>query len=254
MTQQEKTLALVLGVAPYAETTLLVRLLTARQGVVRALAKGARRQAKRGAPQAAFEPLALIEAGLRVKGHDALGTLGEVRLVRDWPGLRRDLARFAYGALGIEVLGMLAADSPADAGLMERGVEFLERMETTGAAGSLTIALLLGMLHEAGFAPRLAEGLEQSALPATLAWSFEDSRFAAIGPVTSLGALRVPGKAVAALGEGLDSAPAMDGTFEVPAAQGKPLLRWLIRVWEDHLHTQLRAADFLEKMVFKAAT
>jgi DNA repair protein RecO (recombination protein O) len=249
MTRREKTLALVLGVAPYAETTLLIRLLTRGQGVVRALAKGARRSAGHAAPQAAFEPLALIETGLHLKNHDALGTLGEVRLVRDWPALRHDLPRFAYAALGVEVLGLLAADSPAESPMLEHALEFLAALETTSAPGSLAIAFLIALLHESGFAPRLAPALDPAALPPTLVWDFEHACFAIPSAATALRSLRLPRAAVAALGSALHDAPALDGSFQVSAVQGPALLRWLARVWEDHLHMQLRSWDFLEKMI-----
>jgi hypothetical protein len=41
----------------------------------------------------------------------------------------------------------------------------------------------------------------------------------------------------------------LDGSFVIGARTGAMILRWLIRVWQDHLNEPLRAARFFEKMV-----
>ena len=247
--EMEKTEALVLATYPYSESTLIVTLLTREMGVVRGLARGARRGS---AGQAAFEPLAHVQTLIRLKSPDALGTLGETTLVEGWNFLRRDLDRLALTALGIETLGVYAGVHPPDAAHLDMGLEFLQAMGQTRAPGSLTVALLARLLHDSGMTPRTEQEWTPETLPARLAWDYaagmlREERSAAEGPVQPLS--RAAGAVVLELTE---RAPAIDGTWECGAGAGREVLRWLVRVWEDHLGRRLKAAEFLEKMIYAA--
>ena len=244
-----QTDAIVLSVAPYRETTLLVNLLTREAGVVRALAKGARRAGR--APQAAFEPFSWVRVNLYLKSPEKLGTLGEVALVRGWDYLRTDVERLAYAGLGLEVLGALGRDSPPEPFFFEEACRFLDQMGATAGPGSLLIALLLRLLHQAGFPPHLAEPWTAETVPQSLTYHFERSRFERPSPTDPTTSMRLPGKAVRPLLAALTEPSALDGSFQASTSAGPALLRWLVRVWEDHLHTRLKAAEFLEKMVLK---
>jgi recombinational DNA repair protein (RecF pathway) len=211
------------------------------------LAKGARRPKSR--LQGTLEPFARIAAMLGVKDPDRLGTLGETALLAGWPYLRDDLERLAYAGLGIEIVGRLAEVSPPEPFFFEEACRFLEGLGTVRGAGSLTIALLLRLLCQGGFPPRLDASLSGERLPDALAYDFEAAAFVAIGPGLSSHAMRLPGRAVTAIAPALAAPPPLDGRFRVPAEAGPVLLRWLVRVWEDHLAARLRAAEFLEKMV-----
>jgi recombinational DNA repair protein (RecF pathway) len=247
----ETTEAIILKVAPYSETTLLVTMLTREQGVVRALAKGARRT-KGGSVQAAFEPFAWVQAGLRLKRPDGLGVAYNVSLEQGWPYLRRDVERLAYAGLGIEILGGLATRSPAEPVLFDEALVFLENLEKAAGPGSLVIALLLRLLHEAGFLPQLAEPWTEETLPPALTYHFDRGMFDAPHPHDSSHTMRLTKEAVAPLLGALAVPPPLDGSWTLGAQAGQAILRWLIRVWEDHLNEPLQSAKFLEKMVLRA--
>lgn len=242
----ETTDALVLKAAPYSETTLLVTLLTRDRGVVRALAKGARRQRSL---QAAFEPFSWIECGLRLTSPDALGALYQPDLHESWDYLRLDVDKLAYAGLGIEVLGAMAAHSAPEPRLLDEAVAYLSALRETAAPGSLAIALLVRLLHEAGFPPHFAEPWSAAALPPELTYHFDSGRFEAPQPIDSMHTMRLPRAALLPLLAALDFPPPLDGSFVVGARTGAAILRWLIRVWQDHLNQPLKSARFFEKMI-----
>jgi DNA repair protein RecO (recombination protein O) len=244
------TEAIVLGISPYSESSLIVRLLTAEAGVVRVLAKGARRPKNRF--QGALEPLARVAAMVGVRDPEQLGNLGETTPIAHWTRLRSDVERLAYAGLGIETLGRLAGASAPDRFFYDEACRFLEALERARGAGSLTIALLVRLLHQGGFPPRIDAALLCGAMPPTVVYDFEAARFEAPSATASPHAMRLPGTAVAAMAGALANPPALDGGFEVAKGAGPVLLRWLIRVWEDHLGARLKAAEFLEKMVLNA--
>jgi recombinational DNA repair protein (RecF pathway) len=243
----EKTQAIVLKVSPYSETTLVVGLLTRELGVVRVLAKGARRRGRHA--QASFEPLSHVEATVYLKSPEALGTLGEVNLRQGWPWLRRDLDRLAYASLGIETLAALAARHPPEPALFDLGLEFLGRMGGAPGPGSLTITLLVRLLHEAGFPPQLSEPWTARTLPARLAWDFAAGACVEAGPADPPGSMRLGREAVAPLLAMIEAPPPLDGSVPIPATQGPAILRWAVAVWEDHLGQPLTSAAFVEKML-----
>ena len=285
----DKTDAIVMDAVPYRETTLRLTLLTADRGVVRALVKGAR-QPKRGV-QAAFDPYAWIRATIYLKSPDALGKIGQAELVEGWGYLRHDLDRLAWAALGVEVLGAVASHSPVEAFYFREACVYLAALETARGPGSLAIALMIRLLHHAGFPPRLAEPWTPETLPSALSYDFSEGTFfetvtpgrplrpeaarnvsdkrmgdrveeqtdAASGrsglPGKTFGVdaqgMAVPREAILAIMDALKTPPPLDESFTIPSTLGAPILRWLVAVWEDHLNRPLRSARFLEKMVLR---
>jgi recombinational DNA repair protein (RecF pathway) len=243
--------AIILKTAPYSETTLLVTLLTPDRGVVRALAKGARRKGRQ--TQAAFEPLAWIQAQLSQKSPDALGTMFSPDLREDWAYLRGDLNRFAYASLGAEVLGAVAIESPPDPAYFQEAAGFLEALRGAPGPGSLAIALLVRLLHRCGFPPQLESPWTLATLPPMLAYHFESGLLAEARPDDSPRAMRLPRPVIVPLLGALGQAPPLDGSLTLGVPEGAQALRWLIRVWEDHLNQKLHAARFLEKMVLEGS-
>jgi recombinational DNA repair protein (RecF pathway) len=244
----EPSPALILKTAPYSETTLLVTLLTRGHGVVRVLAKGARSGRQM---QAAFEPFAWIEGDLRVVDGEKLGRLFSPRLIEGWPYLRTDLERLAFAGVGLEAGGLLAEHSPADPFHFEEAVRFLTALRDAPGPGSLLIAALLRLLHYSGFPPQLAEPWTAQTLPPVLTYHFDQGLFAAPGPHDSSHAMRLPQAALAPLLPFMQTPPPLDGSLCLGGAAGVAALRWLIRVWEDHLNQPLHSAQYLEKMVLR---
>lgn len=245
--------ALVLKTWPYSESSLIVSLLTADEGVVRALAKGARRI--KGGTSAAFDLFALVRGSIRVRSGDGLSNLGSVEVKREWLYLRRDLTRLALASVAAEVLGSVASTSPHDGYFLNEAIEYLDRLEAAGAPGSLTGALLIRLLHHAGYPPRLDETLAGTPLPRRMEYDFGEGVLrAAQAPAGGAGRrMELPRELIERIAPALGAPPPLDGKFVLPARLGPALLRWLARVWEDHLHHPIRSMDFLERSVFEAA-
>jgi DNA repair protein RecO (recombination protein O) len=243
-----ETPALVLQTSPYSETSLIVQLLTREAGVVRAIAKGARRAGGRYA--GVFEPYNRIDACLTVPDHDKLAPLGECVLAGRCDWMRRDLPRQAYAALGVEVIGRIAADAPLDPFFHDEAVAFLERLGAIKGPGSLLIALLIRLMYREGKPPHLGDQLaEAEAMPDPVQFDFETGAFDFPEAHAPSGSMLLPGDAVSAILGCLVAPPSLERPPAVPPRSGPPLLRWLMRVWEDHLGARLRSADFLEKMI-----
>lgn len=245
----EKSDAIIFKVAPYSETTLLLTLLTREHGMVRVLAKGVRRG--KSSTLAAYEPFAWIHASLRLKSPDGLGAIFGAELEDGWAYLRHDMERLAFAGLGIEVLGGLAAHSPDESDYFEEAVTFLKALERVEGPGSLTIALLLRLLHLAGFPPQLAEPWVPETLPSGLTYHFDRGLFDRPQTSDSMHTMRLSKAALAPILGALYSPPALDGSLVIAPQAGVHVLRWLIRVWEDHLSSQFKSARFLEKMILR---
>lgn len=254
--------ALVLRTSPYSESTLIVWLLTPRDGVARVLAKGAR--GLKGRTVAAFDSFALVRARARLASDDRLGSLSSAELARDWPFLRTDLKRFALASFALETLGDAAAASPPEPFFFDEAVGYLDRLAETRSPGSLTAALLLRLLHHGGSPPRLDEALEGKPLPERVVYDFGEGTFAdaALPPTRAHGGdeeppriarrMNVPRDMVERLLPALRRPPRADGEgFAFPASEGAPLLTWLARVWEDELRRPLRSFEFLERTVLR---
>lgn len=246
----EQSDALVLSTQPYRETSLLVRLLTPRLGVVRGIAKGVR--GARTTPAALYEPFSWIEVTIYQRKEHGLATLGAGSL-KEAPGLwRRDLARGAYAALGFEVLGTLAEHFTGNIHYFAEGLRFLHLLDTHPAPGSLTLLLLLRLLHEAGYPPRLAPSLKGQALPPNLFYHVDNCLISDAkehddhAPAPDY---RLSGKALTGLAPWLTEPPALRDCPVLGQSVGPELLRWLIHVWQDHLNQNLKSARYLEKMV-----
>ncbi|MCL5270460.1 MAG: DNA repair protein RecO [bacterium] len=247
----DKIDAIVLKAAPYSETTLLVTLLTREAGVVRALAKGARRGGRN--VQAAFEPFSWIRANLAQRDPAALGQLIAPEPFEAWDYLRRDLDRLAYAGLGIEVLAALAALSPPEPFFFEEACSYLSALGKVAGPGSLAVSLFLRLLHQAGYPPHLTEAWTSANLPSALVYHFDGGLLAPPEPGDPTHCMRLPAAAVAPLLEAFAAPPPLDGSLRLDAKAGPHALRWLIRVWEDHLRQPLKSAGFLEKMVLGKA-
>ena len=246
----EKTEAIVVQTSPYSETTLIVHLLTRELGVARVLAKGARRPDRQN--QAALEPFARIEATLSLRAPDSLGTLGQTTLLEGWPWLRVDVARLAYASLGVEVLAAVAGLSAPEPFFYEEACRFLSTMGSAPGPGSLTIALLMRLLHHGGFPPRLKEPWTAESLPeGSFCWCFESGALDRLSSATAASAIRIKRQTILELLPLLNAPPPLDGSAVLGKAAGAESLRLLTRVWEDHLGRPLKANRFLEKMVLR---
>ncbi|MBI1784247.1 DNA repair protein RecO [Candidatus Sumerlaeota bacterium] len=243
--------ALVLRTSPYSESTLIVWLLTRDEGVVRVLAKGARRL--KGHNAAALDLMSRVRVSLRMPAREGLGILRSVDLIESWPFLRADLNRFAFASAALEILGAVASISTHEPYFFDDAVHYLRRLEKAAAPGSLTALLLLRLLHHAGHPPQIEGAIARESLPSKLAYDFADGTIRPQPTGASHGGrwFLLPKTLVERLAPALRRPPKLDAPFSVPASEGAALLRWLIRIWEDHLNQSFQSAAFLEQVVLK---
>lgn len=254
--------ALILRTAPYSESTLIVTVLTREAGVIRALAKGARRiQGRSARSAAAFDLFTRIRANIRMPAReDGLGniTSAEIRggadagddpaLRRDW--LHNDLRRLAWASLGMEVLGAVASASRAEPWFFDEAEDYLDALGAARAPGSLTAALLLRLLHHAGNPPEIDDALADADMTQAVVFNFATGCFlpAASSAAHGSGCLPFAADLFALLRPVIESPPPLGDGFSIPSRHGAEMTRWLIRVWEDHLNQTLRSKKFLEEV------
>lgn len=267
-----QTEALTLKTWPYSESTLIVSLLTPEHGVIRVMAKGARRLTGRTA--ATLDLLAHLRANVRLASGDGLGNLGSTELIDSWDYLRTDLKRFALASVGMEIVSAVATFSPHEPFFFLESIDFLRGLQTSEAPGSLTAALLLRLLHHAGYPPRLAEGAAGGSIAPKMVYDFYEGT---IGAASAPGSASpeigsdaidrsreatstapggryfpLPGPLVEQIAGALGRPPHLDERFILPTSHGAVALRWLVRVWEDHLNQKIQSLDFLEKTVLRS--
>jgi DNA repair protein RecO (recombination protein O) len=111
MAKRRSVEGIVLGHVNYGEADRIVRFLTAEEGRIAAMARGARRSKKRFA--------GMLDLGNRVSlqltsGKGRLPVITEVNLVQGHPHLRKDLDRISQMTYACELVGALAREAHAE--------------------------------------------------------------------------------------------------------------------------------------------
>jgi DNA repair protein RecO (recombination protein O) len=149
--------AVVVRLTEYSETSQIVTLFSARHGLLRLIAKGARRGTKQR-PSAGLDLLELGEVGFLPPHGDAqLGTLTDWVQRRTFGGVRRELLRL-YGALyAIELVASLTEEADPHPELFQALVRTLRVLASNSPAGPALPAFQSDLLWAIGYAPHLAE-------------------------------------------------------------------------------------------------
>jgi len=147
---QERTEALVLRGVDFGETSRIVTLLTPQRGQVAVLAKGARR--KNSATGPALDTFNLVEAVVYWKDGRGIQNLGEVSLIDRHGGLKRDLARGAYGAFVLELAGKTCPENAPSEALFRRVGRALDDLDRTDRdLRTVACGHALALLDTAGY-------------------------------------------------------------------------------------------------------
>ncbi len=147
--------AIVLRLADYSETSQIATFFTAAHGLVRVIAKGAKRSTKsRISP--GLDLLERIEATwIPQRGDAQLGTLTEWRQLDAWSALRHDALRLYSGLYAIELVAAVNVESDPHPGLFQALVELLASL----AAGELPAQRIVWfqgeLLSAIGLSPNL---------------------------------------------------------------------------------------------------
>lgn len=156
----ESATALVIRVIDWSETSAVVTLFTREAGLVKALAKGARRP--KGPFESALDVLALCRVVFLRKSSDALDLLTEAKLVRRFrPG--RDLSRLYAGYYVAELLIRLTHDYDPHPELFDTAEATLVALGDARQASPAALHLLhfeISLLRLLGYLPQFEACVE----------------------------------------------------------------------------------------------
>jgi len=156
----EKATAIVLRVVEWSETSAVVTLFTREAGLIRGLAKGARRP--KGPFESALDVLSLCRVVFLRKSSGALDLLTEAKLQRRFrPG--RDLSRLYAGYYVAELLVRLTHDYDPHPELFDAAEATLAALGDAGEATAPAAHVLrfeVTLLRELGYLPQLEACVE----------------------------------------------------------------------------------------------
>ncbi|MFO0871630.1 MAG: DNA repair protein RecO [Pirellulales bacterium] len=151
----EKSLAIVLRVIEFSETSCVVMLFTRDFGKISALAKGARRP--KSPFEAALDLLAVCRVVFLRKSSDALDLLTEARLERRFRAASRDLARLYAGFYVVELLREMTDQHDPHPELFDAAIAALERLDDSADVSVTLLEFEFAALRLLGHLPTLHE-------------------------------------------------------------------------------------------------
>ncbi len=149
----EKSLAIVLRVIEFSETSIIATLFTREFGKISALAKGARRP--KSPFEAALDLCALCRIVFLAKSSDSLDLLTEARLERRFRAAQRDLARLYAGFYVVELLNELTDKGDPHPDLFDLADATLLSLDEDGDVAALVLRFELVALRWLGHLPSL---------------------------------------------------------------------------------------------------
>lgn len=147
----EKSLAIVLRLVEFSESSLVVTLFTRDFGKISALAKGARRP--KGPFEAALDHLAICRVVFLRKSGDSLDLLTEAKLERRFRNRSKKLEHLYAGYYIAELLSELTARGDAQVELFDLAVRTLDRLDGLAPIGGVIEHFELRMLQLLGHFP-----------------------------------------------------------------------------------------------------
>jgi DNA repair protein RecO (recombination protein O) len=154
----EKTLAVVLRVVEFSESSYVATLFTEDFGKITALAKGARR------PKSAFENALDLLAVSRVvfirKSSDAMDLLTEARLERRFRAGLRDLRRLYAGFYVAELLLSLTDERDPHPQLFRQSLQTLATLDGNADVADALLGFEVSVLRELGQLPAVETCVE----------------------------------------------------------------------------------------------
>lgn len=145
----------MLGLVPYGDSDLVVRLLTRARGRVRAFARGARKSTKRFS--GGLSPLSFGRAELRRRPGAELLALDGFDPEGRFFGLAQDPGRYGRAAYLAEISERLVPEEEPVPELFELLLSALALLSSGEADARLLRAYELKLLHETGYLPDLSE-------------------------------------------------------------------------------------------------
>jgi DNA repair protein RecO (recombination protein O) len=150
----EKSLAIVLRVIEFSETSCVVRLFTREVGKISALAKGARRP--KSPFEAALDLLAVCRIVFLHKSSETLDLLTEAKLERRFRAASRDLSRLYAGYYVAELLDCLTDAGDPHPDLFDAAEQALFDLDHDGEIAPVVLRMEMTALRSVGHLPTLA--------------------------------------------------------------------------------------------------
>lgn len=147
----EKSLAIVLRVVEFSETSCVVTLFTRDFGKISALAKGARRP--KSPFEAALDLLAVCRVVFLRKSSDALDLLTEAKLERRFRAAARDLARLYGGYYVVELLREMTDQHDPHPELFDAAQAVIEALDDSADVPAAILTFELDALRLLGHLP-----------------------------------------------------------------------------------------------------
>lgn len=149
----EKSLAIVIRLVDFSETSCVVTLFTEDFGKISALAKGGRRP--KGPFESALDLLALCRIVFIHKLSDALDLLTEAKLERRFRAASRDLSRLYAGYYVAELLNELTDENDSHPNLFHTANSALSFLDSDKDVATTVLHFELQALHVLGHFPSL---------------------------------------------------------------------------------------------------
>ncbi|MGC2423878.1 MAG: DNA repair protein RecO [Nitrospirota bacterium] len=147
--QSVKTRAIVIHSLPFGESDLIVTFFSPDAGIIKGIAKGARKSRRRF--QGSLEPFATVALGAFVKESGALARVDAADLLDARLWIREDLKKFGVGCVMLELVSVFevpGAHSREAFSLLETALNLLEKSR---APSSLLAAFFVKYLKLSGF-------------------------------------------------------------------------------------------------------
>ncbi|HLB25854.1 MAG TPA: DNA repair protein RecO, partial [Nitrospirota bacterium] len=144
-----KTNAVVINSIPYGDSDLIVTFMTGEHGVIKGMAKGARKSRKRFA--GCFEPFNEITLGARLKETGGLAAVDTADVVDAHPGIRDSLDKIGSGMAMLELTAAFEAPGPGSAKELRLLKEGLRLLEASDGPRELCAAFFVKYLAVAGY-------------------------------------------------------------------------------------------------------
>lgn len=154
----EKSLAIVLRVVEFSETSCVVTLFTREFGKIGALAKGARRP--KSSFESALDLLAICRVVFLHKASDTLDLLTEAKLERRFRAGQRDLARLYAGYYVAELLDKLTDNADPHVDLYDLAQAALVSLDDTASVADTVLRFEMQTLQILGHLPSLSQCVE----------------------------------------------------------------------------------------------
>jgi DNA repair protein RecO (recombination protein O) len=249
------TEALVLRCIDFGESDRIVHVLVPDSGRLTAIAKGARRSVRRFAGTLDLFQHLKVQIDRRRAG--AMARLEQAKLIRTFPALRRDPARFALGCYLLELIGRLAPEGAArgDARrLFAFALAALEAVDERPVEPRLRILLELRALEALGLRPELRHCV-RCGQPASGRGGEVGFHVGEGGPVCARcaagesGLLPLRLGTLRALEQGLRLGPAQLHRLVIGPADLAEAGRLLHRFHRYHVGVELRSERFLDEIL-----